>query len=38
VTFRQRYESGSLKVSSTKTVIMVKAGEKWLIQEERVGS
>ena len=38
VTFRQRYESGSLKVSSTKTVVMVKAGEKWLIQEERVGS
>ena len=38
VTFRQRYESGSLKVASTKTVIMVKAGEKWLIQEERVGS
>jgi len=38
VTFRQRYESGGLKVSSTKTVVMVKAGEKWLIQEERVGS
>jgi tetratricopeptide (TPR) repeat protein len=38
VTFRQRYESGSLKVSSTKTLVMVKAGEKWLIQEERVGS
>jgi tetratricopeptide (TPR) repeat protein len=38
VTFRQRYESGSLKVSSTKTLVMVKAGDKWLIQEERVGS
>ena len=38
VTFRQRYESGGLKVSSTKTVVMVKAAEKWLIQEERVGS
>jgi len=38
VTFRQHYESGSLKVSSTKTVVMVKAGNKWLIQEERIGS
>ena len=38
VTFKQHYESGSLKVSSTKTVVMVKAGDKWLIQEERVGS
>jgi len=38
VTFRQRYESGSLKVSSTKTVVMVTAGDRWLIQEERVGS
>src|SRR5262245_54708696 len=38
VTFMQRYESGSLKVSSTKPVVMVKAGDKWLIQEERVGS
>jgi tetratricopeptide (TPR) repeat protein len=38
VTFRQRYESGSIKVSSTKTVVMVRAGDKWLIQEERVGS
>src|SRR6185295_14881525 len=37
VTFRQRYESGSIKVSSTKTVVMVRAGDKWLIQEERVG-
>jgi tetratricopeptide (TPR) repeat protein len=38
VTFRQRYESGGLKVASTKTVVMVKAGEKWLIQQERIGS
>jgi hypothetical protein len=38
VTFRQRYASGGLKVASTKTMVMVKAGEKWLIQEERVGS
>ena len=38
VTFRQHYRSGTLKVSSTKTLVMVKAGEKWLIQQERVGS
>ena len=37
VTFRQRYQSGSLKVSSTKTLVMVKAGEKWLIEQERTG-
>ncbi|MBI3939042.1 MAG: tetratricopeptide repeat protein [Betaproteobacteria bacterium] len=38
VTFRQHYRSGTLKVSSTKTLIMVKSGNKWLIQQERVGS
>jgi tetratricopeptide (TPR) repeat protein len=38
VTFRQRYQSGGLKVANTKTLVMVKAGEKWLIQQERVGS
>lgn len=37
VTFRQRYQSGSLKVSSTKTLVMVKAGDKWLIEQERTG-
>lgn len=37
VTFRQYYQSGSLKVDSTKTLVMVKAGDKWLIQQERVG-
>lgn len=37
VTFRQHYRSDTLKTSSTKTLIMVKAGEKWLIQQERVG-
>ena len=37
VTFRQHYLSGSLKVDSTKTLVMVKAGDKWLIQQERVG-
>ena len=37
VTFRQHYESGTLKVTSTKTMVMVKAGDRWLIQQERVG-
>ena len=37
VTFRQHYQSGALKVDSTKTLVMVKAGDKWLIQQERVG-
>ncbi len=37
VTFRQHYRSDTLKTSSTKTLIMVKAGENWLIQQERVG-
>jgi tetratricopeptide (TPR) repeat protein len=38
VTFRQHYRSDSLKTSSTKTVVMVRTGDKWLIQQERVGS
>jgi tetratricopeptide (TPR) repeat protein len=38
VTFRQHYRSDNLNVSSTKTLVMVKAGDKWLIQQERVGS
>ena len=37
VTFRQHYRSGTLKISSNKTLVMVKAGDKWLIQQERVG-
>ena len=37
VTFRQHYESGPLKVASTKTLVMVKAADKWLIQQERAG-
>jgi tetratricopeptide (TPR) repeat protein len=37
VTFRQHYQSGGLKVASTKTLVMVKAGDKWLIQQEKVG-
>ncbi len=38
VTFRQNYRSPNLKATSTKTLVMVKAGDRWLIQLERVGS
>jgi tetratricopeptide (TPR) repeat protein len=38
VTFRQNYRSPGLKVASTKTLVMVKAGDHWMIQQERVGS
>lgn len=37
VTFRQRYRSDDLNFSSNKTLVMVKAGDRWLIQQERVG-
>ncbi|MBK1679375.1 tetratricopeptide repeat protein [Rhodocyclus tenuis] len=37
VRFRQHYRSASLKSSTTKTVVFVKSGAKWLIQQERVG-
>jgi tetratricopeptide (TPR) repeat protein len=38
VTFRQSYRSSNLKVASTKTLILVRTGDRWLIQQERVGS
>lgn len=38
VTFRQNYRSDSFKASGTKTLDMVKAGDKWLILQEQVGS
>jgi tetratricopeptide (TPR) repeat protein len=38
VTFRQSYRSANLKVASTKTLVLVKTGDRWLIQQERVGS
>jgi ketosteroid isomerase-like protein len=38
VTFRQQYKSPPLNVTSTKTLVMVKSGDKWLIQQERSGS
>ena len=38
VTFRQDYRSANLKTSTTKTLVMIKDGERWLIQQERAGS
>ncbi|MGZ5032421.1 MAG: tetratricopeptide repeat protein [Usitatibacter sp.] len=34
---RQSYRSDTLKTNSTKTVKLVKSGERWLIKQERVG-
>lgn len=35
VTFRQDYRSATLKVTSSKTLMMVRGGDRWLIQQER---
>lgn len=35
VKFRQSYSANHLKASGNKTLLMVKSGGKWLIQEER---
>jgi tetratricopeptide (TPR) repeat protein len=37
VTIRQAYKSDALKSNSTKTLKMVKSGDRWLIKQERVG-
>jgi tetratricopeptide (TPR) repeat protein len=37
VTFKQSYRASHLKTSSSKTLVMVKSGDHWLIQEERAG-
>ncbi len=37
VRFRQQYTSATLKSSANKTLVFVKSGNKWLIQQERVG-
>jgi len=37
VNFRQHYRSNSFKASAGKTLIMIKSGDKWLIQQELVG-
>lgn len=38
VTFRQRYKADTLNSATTKTLVLVKSGDKWLIQQERVGA
>ena len=38
VTFRQMYKSDTLHNTVTKTLVLIKSGDKWLIQQERVGS
>lgn len=38
VTFRQNYNSPNLKVSNMKTLLLVRSGNRWLIQQEIVGS
>ncbi len=38
VSFRQHYRSDSLTANSNKTLVMVRADGKWLIQQERVGN
>ncbi len=37
VSFRQHYRSNSFKASAGKTLIMIKSGNQWLIQQELVG-
>jgi tetratricopeptide (TPR) repeat protein len=38
ITFRQHYRAGALNTSTTKTLVLIKSGDTWLIQQERVGS
>jgi len=38
VTFRQHYNADTLNTTATKTLVLIKSGDKWLIQQERVGS
>jgi outer membrane protein len=38
VAFRQRYRSGALDLVSDKTLLMVRRGERWLVQQEKVTS
>jgi tetratricopeptide (TPR) repeat protein len=37
VSFRQDYRSDTLKSSAPKTLILVRVGERWLIEQEQVG-
>jgi outer membrane protein len=36
VAFRQRYRSGTLDLVTDKTLLMVRRGERWLVQQEKV--
>ena len=38
VTFRQHYRSGAIDLDSDKTMVLVKRGERWLVQQEKVTS
>ncbi len=35
--FRQNYQSATLSSSAAKTIVFIKSGNRWLIQQERVG-
>lgn len=37
VTFRQHYRSDPFMSSASKTLIMIKSGDQWLIEQERIG-
>ncbi len=37
VSFRQHYRSNTFKASAGKTLVLIKSGDKWLIQQELVG-
>lgn len=37
VSFRQHYRSNTFKASAGKTLILIKSGDRWLIQQELVG-
>lgn len=37
VTFRQHYRSDTFKSSAQKTLVLIRSGDQWLIQEELVG-
>ncbi|MEI6319853.1 MAG: nuclear transport factor 2 family protein, partial [Pseudomonadota bacterium] len=37
VAFRQDYRSPTLKSSSPKTLVLVRVGDRWLIEQEQVG-
>jgi outer membrane protein len=36
VAIRQQYRSGAMNVTSEKTLLMIRSGERWLVQQERV--